>query len=340
MAGILKVNDANQISEAWKLYSRFAWRADEDIPELLTFRSKYCPDLCISIGERDWRQKNVPDSNAETPILRIRYCGVWDTVGTLGIKAVTATFDRSTDKRYSRHDTELSATVEAARHAVSIDERRVHFMPTLWRNVRKLNDEAGKSSYDEDAPFQQKWFAGDHGSVGGGGPDRRLSNAALHWVLKGAIDNGLKVRLDGRSQLRDIRYDARGPLRNTPDEGVTEGNAGRLAISRAMASLKSALFSAWRAGPAEISDVHSSALRRWFVVGPELPEGRDYRPKSLLRLRKSIEALRPVYQAADGLPQAAIDRTSLRRVIRSLGSRRMRRVARAKRARSSISTGT
>lgn len=284
-AGILSVNDANQISEAWELYQRHAVRADDDPEEILEFRAKYCPAICISESEREWRAANRHPDGA---ILRVRYCGVWDTVGSLGWKVIRAVFDRSPDKSYSKHDTELSSTVEAGRHALSIDERRAVFMPTLWRNVRDLNARAGKNHYAEDAPFQQKWFAGDHGSVGGGGPERGLSNAALHWVLRGAIDQGLDVRIDGRSQLRDIRYRADAPLHNTPLEG---GGPLRGAWMR----LKAWALTGDRSGPDEINDLHPSTLRRWFLPPEQLPEGKPYRPKPLARVKDEIERRRDTY---------------------------------------------
>lgn len=284
-AGILSVNDANQINEAWDLYQRHAIRTDDDPDEILEFRAKYCPTICISESERAWR---VANRHPDAALLRIRYCGVWDTVGSLGWKVVWATFDRSPDKTYSKHDTELSTTVEAGRHAVSIDERRAHFMPTLWRNVRDLNARAGKDHYSEDAPFQQKWFAGDHGSVGGGGPERGLSNAALHWVLRGAIDQGLDVRVDGRSQLRDIGYKASAPLHNTPLEGGNPLRAGFM-------WLKSLLLTARRSGPDEINDLHPSTLRRWFLPADQLPERKPYRSKPLARVKDEIERQRDTY---------------------------------------------
>lgn len=283
-AGILSVNDANQITEAWELYQRHAIRADDDPDEILEFRARYCPAICISESERKWRAAN---RHPDAAILRIRYCGVWDTVGSLGWKVVWATFDRSPDKTYSKHDTELSTTVEAGRHALSIDERRAHFMPTLWRNVRNLNERAEADHYSEDAPFQQKWFAGDHGSVGGGGPERGLSNAALHWVLRGAIDQGLDVRIDGRSQLRDIGYNASAPLHNTPLEGGPF-RAGWM-------WLKSLLLTAGRSGPDEINDLHPSTLRRWFLPADQLPEKRTYRPRPLARVKDEIERRRDTY---------------------------------------------
>lgn len=295
-AGILKVNDANQISEAWRLYREYAVRADDDPDQLLRFRALYCPDLCISESEREWRIANKHRVRTDAPILHIRYCGVWDTVGTLGWKAVWAVVDRRKDKSYAHHDTELSTTVEAGRHALALDERRVHFLPTLWRNVRDLNERCGISNYADNAPFQQKWFAGDHGSVGGGGPERGLSNAALHWVLKGAVDKGLKVSLAGRSQLDDIRYNARAPLHNMPVEGIKARQLGVGVFRSVIGWVKRKLLTTSRSGPSELHEVHPSALRRWFTTPSELPERKPYRPHPLQSLESTIEMERAIFE--------------------------------------------
>lgn len=291
-AGIISVADASQIRRAWELYGLHADRDADEPVELLEFRRQHCPVSCVSASELAWRRRYDPTAEAE--MVKVRYCGVWDTVGSLGWKAVAATFDRRADKRYIDHDTQLSDLVEAERHAVAIDERRVHFMPTLWRNVRELNVGAGHDPYSAEAPYQQKWFAGDHGSIGGGGPERGLSNAALHWVLKGAIDMGLEVDLGGRSQLDDIRYRADAPLTNTPQSLTNTEFSLRRSISRVTSAIKNRLLTADRSGPSEASDVHPSVLRRWFLSGSALG-GAEYRPAPLAHLEREIEAERHIY---------------------------------------------
>jgi uncharacterized protein (DUF2235 family)/LysM repeat protein len=324
-AGVLSVNDANQIKRAWKLYDAHADRADEESEELLRFRAEYCPGLCITEHERAWRtEASLPCADPATPILRIRYCGVWDTVGSLGVvSGIKAVFDRSTDKDAPDHDVELSDTVEAGRHALALDERRVHFMPTLWRNVDALNRARNVASDATTAPFQQKWFAGDHGSVGGGGPERGLSNAALAWVLKGAIVQVLEVKLDGRSRLGAIRYDARAPLHNTPEEGIQSGRLGLGLLGKAVDAVKDAALTEWRGGPDIAADIHPSALRRWFKDADQLPEKRAYRPEPLLRHTAAIEEQRAVFvpletkSAADARTHVVQPGESLWRIARS-----------------------
>ena len=281
-AGILSVNDARHINEAWELYRRYAQRGDTDPEDLLKFRADHCGRFCVNEADRDWRATQSGFDGADADLLRFRYVGVWDTVGSLGWRVVASLFDHSTDKRYRFHDTELNPAVEMGRHAVSIDESRLYFMPTLWRNVSSLNARRGMADDDLDAPFQQRWFPGDHGSVGGGGPERGLSNASLQWVLRGAVKQGLDVNLDGRSQLSTIRYNQRAPLSNTPLQGKWWENL--------LLWFKGALSKS-RSGPAAPHEISHAALRRWFTPANELPEGKAYRPRPLHRLAGEIGKL-------------------------------------------------
>lgn len=291
-AGIISVADASQIRRAWELYRLHADRDADEPEELLEFRRRFCPDTCVSMSELAWRRRDGAATGAH--LVKVRYCGVWDTVGSLGWKAVAATFDRRTDKRYTDHDTQLSDLVEAGRHAVALDERRVHFMPTLWRNIRELNVAKDHDPYSVSAPYQQKWFAGDHGSIGGGGAERGLSNAALHWVLKGAVAMGLEVDLQGRSQLDDIRYRADATLTNMPEAMEERGFSVRRIADRVLSAAKDMILTANRSGPAEVEDVHPSAMRRWFMPASALGGG-PYRPPSLAHLAADIDARRDVF---------------------------------------------
>ena len=72
-------------------------------------------------------------------------------------------------------DTSLSANIDYGRHAVSIDEQRADFTPTLWDNP----DPNGNR-------IIQGMFSGGHADVGGGyalsGGESGLSNGALDWL--------------------------------------------------------------------------------------------------------------------------------------------------------------
>lgn len=111
---------------------------------------------------------------------RVRFLGVWDTVGALGIPSTL--LGSLTRREYEFHDTNPSAIVEVARHALAIDEHRDEFVPTLW---------TGESPPGSD--IRQMWFAGAHADVGGGYLKRGLADIPLHWMAGEAERAGLSL---------------------------------------------------------------------------------------------------------------------------------------------------
>jgi len=142
---------------------------DKNRPEVERFKQQYCHDTGV------------------------RFVGVWDTVGSLGIPdgviPFLKKFDKALDEKlYAFLDTDLSPRVEAAYHAVAIDEHRKPFLPTLWtdgRNASPRVNVAGSS-------VEQTWFVGAHSNVGGGYADTGLSDVALKWMIDRAAKNGLQ----------------------------------------------------------------------------------------------------------------------------------------------------
>jgi uncharacterized protein (DUF2235 family) len=110
---------------------------------------------------------------------RIRYVGVWDTVGALGIPISQVPFSRD---YYQWHDTELSKIVDYAIHAVAVDEHRKDFGVTLWTRLKP-----------ENVKVEQRWFAGAHSDVGGG-EGGALPNLALRWLQDTAEEAGLVLK--------------------------------------------------------------------------------------------------------------------------------------------------
>jgi uncharacterized protein (DUF2235 family) len=112
--------------------------------------------------------------------IKIKFLGVWDTVGALGIpldllKSLNMQF-------YEFHDTKLSKIVENAYHAVAIDEHRIDYDACLWTpDVKPAQT------------LEQRWFVGAHCDVGGGYEDRRLSDMTLRWMQDKAAAAGLAV---------------------------------------------------------------------------------------------------------------------------------------------------
>jgi uncharacterized protein (DUF2235 family) len=126
---------------------------------------------------------------------RIKFIGVWDTVGSLGVPLSGVPFSRD---YYQWHDTELSKIVDYAYHAIAIDEYREDLAPAVWTAAKPENREV-----------EQRWFIGAHSNVGGGYPHDRLVHLPLAWMLEkaGACGLGFKklVAVDpGKDHLAPI----------------------------------------------------------------------------------------------------------------------------------------
>jgi uncharacterized protein (DUF2235 family) len=126
---------------------------------------------------------------ARSRLARIRFLGVLDTVGDLGIPGgLGRWFNR---RRYEFHDTNLSGLVDSACHAVAVDEHRGLFVPTMWTSVPVPMP-------DHPTSVDQRWFVGGHTNVGGGGSknpqrDNPLSVVTREWVVDRAVEAGLVV---------------------------------------------------------------------------------------------------------------------------------------------------
>ena len=101
--------------------------------------------------------------------VKIAAVAVWDTVGALGIPLYDGADERADVFQFC--DRTLSPKVRAGYHAVSYDEQRVDFTPTLW---------------DAREGVTQMLFAGAHADVGGGYPLARdeslLGHTSLAWM--------------------------------------------------------------------------------------------------------------------------------------------------------------
>ncbi|MBA3971366.1 MAG: DUF2235 domain-containing protein, partial [Bacteroidetes bacterium] len=157
--GILPVSRADIIEEAFDIYR---------------------------IHNKEKRERKAKDfiDKHHTMWCKIKFLGVFDTVAALGLpnKWVSALLDKFIPHKF--HSFELSDSVEFARQALSIDDERKTFHPTLWN----------KLSSDQHADrMKQVWFCGVHTDVGGGYPEEDLSNISLKWMLKEATAKGLII---------------------------------------------------------------------------------------------------------------------------------------------------
>ncbi|WP_115719334.1 DUF2235 domain-containing protein [Gallaecimonas mangrovi] len=141
------------------------------------------PPLVESVGA-DWA---FFESGQPLPI---RFVGVWDTVGALGIPDDLEFLNLFDDKDNWRfYDDTIGAHVQTGRHAMAMDEKRSCFTVTHWSNAATHND------------AKELWFPGVHSDVGGGYSDSALADGALQWMIKEASLCGLMFRLGVLEQL-------------------------------------------------------------------------------------------------------------------------------------------
>ncbi|MBT6095347.1 MAG: DUF2235 domain-containing protein [Rhodospirillaceae bacterium] len=130
-----------------------------------------------SWAENDWAFFHGADA---TPV---KFVGVWDTVGALGIPddlEILNFFEKPDNWRF--HDTNLGANVSTARHAMAVDEVRSSFTITRWANAQAHPD------------AKELWFPGVHSDVGGGYAETGLSDVALQWMMEESASTGLCFR--------------------------------------------------------------------------------------------------------------------------------------------------
>lgn len=157
---ILKKENENRIVEAYNLYKNPNEKPDGDYSE--KFRKKY------SVVEKS----------------PIHFVGVWDTVGALGLPKSVFGFIKD---KHLFYDNKIGAIIKTARHALSIDERREDFEPTIW-----------EQDYYKQVDLKQVWFAGVHSDVGGSyAPDKNgyvLSDIPMIWMKKEAEKQNLQFQ--------------------------------------------------------------------------------------------------------------------------------------------------
>jgi uncharacterized protein (DUF2235 family) len=129
----------------------------------------------------------------------IKFLGVWDTVGALGIPV--RWFDWW-NRRYQFHDVKLGKQIQYAYHALALDERRKAFSPALWEMTKERSHQT----------CEQVWFPGSHSNVGGGYADTGLSDIALKWMIDKAEDTGL---IFDKNYMKKLNCNSKGELRDS-----------------------------------------------------------------------------------------------------------------------------
>lgn len=115
--------------------------------------------------------------NTERP--RLRFLGVWDTVGALGFPLeVLSDLNAAA---FGLNDDWVLAHIDTVRHALALDEHRATYAAKLWNPSAPA------------ANLEQRWFVGAHADVGGGYQERRLADITLAWMMQEAAAAGLAL---------------------------------------------------------------------------------------------------------------------------------------------------
>lgn len=222
-SGIVRPEHRDRLAEAYTIYrDRTDPTKKPSGDTAKTFRARYCHD-------------DVP----------IRFVGVFDTVGALGIPLPIAVLT----KRWSFHDVRLGMHVRTAAHALAIDERRGPFLPSLWEQ------QAGAPAAQQ---LLQVWFSGVHSDVGGGYPDHGLGDIALRWMAARAQEAGLDVSPDTQPDALASQHESyKSFYRLTKPRARTLIDTAGGAVAE----------SAWRR-MREQPGYHPACLRAYLETGP------------------------------------------------------------------------
>jgi uncharacterized protein (DUF2235 family) len=165
--GIIKRPDAALIQQAFNHYKRNGPAYAPNGKKSITFRDRHAH-----------------------PSREIRFVGVWDTVGAMGIPISFLGLLNDNDEFY---DTKLGKNIRTARHALALDEQRRDFIPTLWQPRPNLD-------------LQQVWFSGSHSDIGGSyKPDKDgsiLADNSLNWMVQAAQSAGLTIEAHLKQNLK------------------------------------------------------------------------------------------------------------------------------------------
>jgi uncharacterized protein (DUF2235 family) len=191
--GLLSMGNEEMISFAWEAFSDFQTNrntgAEADRTEALMtqFKSNFC-----RIGGGSSKVK-------------VHFLGLFDCVNS--VAAFLSAKDMPMPMPHGGEAIFLPA--EYVRHAVSIHERRAMFQPVLFDPDPKK----GAGPTDGTTDLVERWFAGNHGDVGGGwqsypvpkGEESYLlSDIPLRWMIEQVkqVDEASKVRL--HSEQNDL----------------------------------------------------------------------------------------------------------------------------------------
>lgn len=208
---------------------------------------------------------------------RVRFLGVWDTVLAVS------------KKRAAPHvGATPPASVDNARHALAVDERRADFLPRIWE---------GTAADNPNQTLEQRWFAGVHTDVGGGYVNDGLANQALEWMLGEARAVGLGLDWNFLSSYPGY-----------PQDEIHDSNKLKWRVIQTLTFRRKAGIREARVSDVAHLTLHPSLLVRMASKktdpnGREHPKLEPYRPENVLKMLAGVPDLEAFLATIPGLPE-------------------------------------
>lgn len=228
------------------------------------------------------------------PDPRVRFLGVFDTVGALGIPR--SFMSRIGRRSLQFHDADVSSIVDHSCHALAIDEYRLEFEASVWTEPRHRKYHS----------VEQAWFPGSHANIGGGCADRGLSDLALEWMLKRLERHSPELKLAPKETwAQPLSPDYRGRLYDERSWMFWRSRWRPLVRLINRCEIGGARFFRLpqiRPHSRPIGEmVHWSALARWEETKANRRWQR-YQPRNLLAALKSVQESGTPVVGVDGEP--------------------------------------
>lgn len=230
-----------------------------------------------------------------TPEARVRFLGVFDTVGALGIPA--GFMSRIGRRAIEFHDGDVSSVVDHSCHALAIDEWRMEFEAAVWTEPRHRKYQT----------VEQAWFPGSHANIGGGCEDRGLSDLVLEWMLQRLAHHCPEMKLKPVAQWeRPLSPSYRGDLYDGRSWMFWRSRWRPLVRLINRCEIERARFLRLpqiRPHSRPIGEmVHWSALARWEETKAGRRRRQRYQPRNLLAALKSVQENATPVVGIDGGP--------------------------------------
>jgi len=169
LGGAFGLGELARIKEGYDHLCR-AWIAGDHAIDIIGFSRGAATTLDFShyLQERGIRDPNTGQVIEPDP--QIRFLGVWDVVAAFGLANL------GNEALNIGHQLSLPAkNLKYCVHALSLDERRLSFLPTRLPGGCEV------------------WFRGTHSDVGGGNGNRGLNDITLRWMFRKAQASGLPI---------------------------------------------------------------------------------------------------------------------------------------------------